>query len=80
MILPDLRPRLPNLSQTALAACGHHAICCPYMAKKVGGRATAKVFTTGRGPAVRIPKKYRFACEEVLIERDDDRLILTPTS
>ena len=48
------------------------------MAKKMGGRATAKVFTTGRSQAVRIPKEYRFACDEVLIERDGHRVILTP--
>jgi antitoxin VapB len=50
------------------------------MAKKTTGRATAKVFTTGRSQAVRIPKEYRFACDEVLIERDGDRVILTPRS
>ncbi|HVA16416.1 MAG TPA: type II toxin-antitoxin system VapB family antitoxin [Candidatus Dormibacteraeota bacterium] len=48
------------------------------MARKTSGRATAKVFKTGRSQAVRIPKEYRFACEEVLIERDGDRVILTP--
>jgi antitoxin VapB len=48
------------------------------MAKKASGRATAKVFTTGRSQAVRIPKEYRFACDEVLIERDGKRVILTP--
>jgi antitoxin VapB len=41
-------------------------------------RATAKVFKTGRSQAVRIPKDYRFACDEVFIERDGDRVILTP--
>jgi len=45
------------------------------MAKKTGGRATAMVFTTGRSQAVRIPKEYRFACDEVLIERDGHRVI-----
>jgi antitoxin VapB len=49
-----------------------------YMARKTSGRATAKVFTTGRSQAVRIPKEYRFACDEVLIERDGERVILTP--
>jgi antitoxin VapB len=48
------------------------------MAKKAGRRATAKVFTTGRSQAVRIPKEYRFSCDEVLIERDGERVILTP--
>jgi len=27
---------------------------------------------------VRIPKAYRFDCDEVFIERDGDRVILTP--
>lgn len=40
--------------------------------------ATAKVFETGRSQAVRIPKAYRFDCDEVLVERDGDRLVLTP--
>lgn len=48
------------------------------MAKKTGRGATAKVFTTGRSQAVRIPKEYRFACKEVLIERDGERVTLTP--
>jgi antitoxin VapB len=45
---------------------------------KASKRATAKVFKTGRSQAVRIPKDYRFACDEVFIERDGDRVILTP--
>jgi len=48
------------------------------MAKRARKRSTAKVFTTGRSQAVRIPKEYRFACDEVLIEREGDRVILTP--
>ncbi len=40
--------------------------------------ATAKVFATGRSQAVRIPKAYRFDCDEVRVEQDGDRLILTP--
>lgn len=40
--------------------------------------ATAKVFTTGRSQAVRIPKDFRFDCAEVTVERDGERLILTP--
>jgi antitoxin VapB len=50
------------------------------MAKKKTRRATAKVFTTGRSQAVRIPKEFRFTCDEVLIEREGDRVILTPRS
>ena len=41
-------------------------------------RRTAKVFKTGRSQAVRIPKQYRFRCDEVFIERDGERVILTP--
>ncbi len=48
------------------------------MPKKIDKRATAKVFKTGRSQAVRIPKEYRFACDEVFIEREGERVILTP--
>jgi antitoxin VapB len=48
------------------------------MAKKKTRRATAKVFTSGRSQAVRIPKEYRFSCDEVSIEREGERVILTP--
>jgi antitoxin VapB len=41
-------------------------------------RGIAKVFRTGRSQAVRIPKEYRFACDEVFIERQGERIILTP--
>jgi antitoxin VapB len=43
-------------------------------------RATAKVFKTGRSQAVRIPKQFRFSTDEVLIERQGERVILTPLS
>ncbi len=36
------------------------------------------MFKTGRSQAVRIPKEYRFSCDEVLIEREGERVILTP--
>ena len=39
---------------------------------------TAKIFKHGRSQAVRIPKEYRFSCDEVLIEREGERVILTP--
>jgi antitoxin VapB len=41
-------------------------------------RAIAKVFVTGRSQAIRIPKEFRFECEEVYIERHGDQVILTP--
>ena len=31
---------------------------------------TAKIFTTGRSQAVRLPMEYRFECSEVYIRRD----------
>jgi antitoxin VapB len=39
---------------------------------------TAKIFTTGRSQAVRLPKAYRFDTEEVFIERKGDLVILRP--
>jgi len=41
-------------------------------------RGVAKVFRTGRSQAVRIPKEFRFACDEVYIEREGERIVLTP--
>lgn len=42
------------------------------------GSRTAKVFWSGRSQAVRLPKEFRFATEEVVIHRDGDRVILEP--
>ncbi len=39
---------------------------------------TAKVFTTGRSQAVRLPKAYRFNTKEVTIERKGNAVILRP--
>lgn len=40
---------------------------------------TAKLFLNGRSQAVRLPKAFRFeGMNEVLIERDGDRVILSP--
>lgn len=39
---------------------------------------TAKIFTTGRSQAVRLPKAYRFNTQEVFIERKGDVVILRP--
>ena len=41
-------------------------------------RGIAKVFKTGRSQAVRIPKRFRFTTDEVVIERDGEKVILTP--
>ena len=39
---------------------------------------TAKIFTTGRCQAVRLPKAFRFNTAEVTIERQGDAVILRP--
>ncbi len=42
---------------------------------------TAKLFFNGRSQAVRLPKAFRFeGIDEVVIERDGDRVILRPAS
>jgi len=41
-------------------------------------RETARIVKIGRSQAVKIPKRFRFATDEVFIERDGDRVILTP--
>jgi antitoxin VapB len=38
---------------------------------------TAKVFTTGRSQAVRLPKDYRFKCSEVYIKKEKGKVILS---
>ena len=40
--------------------------------------STARVFTTGRSRAVRLPKAFRFNTAEVTIERQGDAVILRP--
>ncbi len=37
-----------------------------------------RAFVTGRSQAVRIPKEYRFRCDEVYVEKHGEQLILTP--
>ncbi len=39
---------------------------------------TAKVFTTGRSQAVRLPKAFRFDTDEVTIEKVGNAVILRP--
>ncbi len=39
---------------------------------------TAKIFMNGRSQAVRLPAEYRFDCQEVLIEKQGDALLLRP--
>jgi antitoxin VapB len=39
---------------------------------------TAKIFENGRSQAVRLPKEYRFQCDEVSINKIGDAVILLP--
>lgn len=39
---------------------------------------TARVFMSGRLQAVRLPKAYRFDCDEVEISREADTVLLRP--
>lgn len=43
---------------------------------------TAKLYTTGRSQAVRLPKEFRFECSEIFIRKEGDEIILSekPTS
>ena len=40
-------------------------------------RKTAKVFMNGRSQAVRLPKECRFDCDEVFVEKQGDKVILS---
>lgn len=39
---------------------------------------TAKIFENGRSQAVRLPKKFRFNTEEVIVQKLGDAVILVP--
>ena len=39
---------------------------------------TAKIFMNGRSQAVRLPREFRFACDEVFIQQQGDKVILSP--
>jgi antitoxin VapB len=41
-------------------------------------RQFARLFTTGRSQAVRLPKEFRFEGDTVLIRREGDAVILEP--
>jgi len=41
-------------------------------------RTTAKIFRNGRSQAVRLPKEFRFAGNEVYIEKRADTVVLFP--
>ena len=38
---------------------------------------TAKIFMNGRSQAVRLPKEFRFDCDEVYVEKLGDAIVLT---
>ena len=38
---------------------------------------TAKVFMNGRSQAVRLPKECRFDCDEVYVEKQGDKVIIS---
>ena len=38
----------------------------------------ARLFKNGRNQALRIPREFEFAAEEVVIYRDDHRLVVEP--
>jgi antitoxin VapB len=38
---------------------------------------TAKIFRNGRSQAVRLPKEFRFDCDEVYVEKRGETVILT---
>ena len=38
---------------------------------------TARIFMNGRSQAVRLPKEYRFDCDEVFIEKQGDAVIIS---
>lgn len=39
---------------------------------------TAKIFENGRSQAVRLPKKFRFSTDEVVVQQLGDAVILVP--
>ena len=48
------------------------------MAKTSSKRLIARVFTTGRSQAVRLPKEFRFDTDTVLVHREGSSVILEP--
>lgn len=39
----------------------------------------AKIFMNGRSQAVRLPKEFRFDCDEVYITKQGDNVVISPT-
>jgi antitoxin VapB len=48
------------------------------MAKRSEKRVTARVFTTGRSQAVRLPKEFRFETDTVFVRREGNAVVLEP--
>ena len=40
----------------------------------------AKIFMNGRSQAVRLPKEFRFECDEVFIRKQGNEVVISPTS
>jgi antitoxin VapB len=38
---------------------------------------SAKIFMNGRSQAVRLPKEFRFDCDEVYVEKQGDKVIIS---
>lgn len=38
----------------------------------------AKIFMNGRSQAVRLPKEFRFDCDEVYITKQGDKVVISP--
>lgn len=49
------------------------------MAGRSSKRVTARIFTTGRSQAVRLPKEFRFDTDTVLVHREGSSVILEPS-
>ena len=38
----------------------------------------AKIFMNGRSQAVRLPKEYRFNCDEVFVRKQGEEVVISP--
>jgi antitoxin VapB len=77
-LTPDNRRAiLPVRSLTDMALMGY---TMPYtsISEPLPMRRTAKIFMTNRSQAVRLPKDFQFKVDEVFIEKDGEKVILSP--
>ena len=51
-----------------------------YIFSEVNPMQTAKVFINGRSQAVRLPKEFQFAGDDVLIQKVGDAVLLIPNN